>query len=121
MERQPADKMDDPYELGLRVEHLLSVTNTQRSLHIARLSSRNDVRKATHLPEEEYQTRVAYTTDKVQSAVGDSGFTLMQNTEEDPLMAAATKYAAAQIESEVDGKCCPMQKQSSAPMKKKAI
>ena len=29
-------------------------------------------------------------------------------------MAAATKYAAAQIESEVDGKCCPMQKQSSA-------
>ena len=44
-----------------------------------------------------------------------------QNTEEDPLMAAATKYAAAQIESEVDGKCCPMQKQSSALMKKKAI
>ena len=44
-----------------------------------------------------------------------------QNTEEDPLMAAATKYAAAQIESEVDGKCCPMQKQSSAQIKKKAI
>ena len=63
---QPADKMDDPYELGLRVEHLLSVTNTQRSLHIARLSSRNDVRKATRVAEEEYQTRVAYTTDKAK-------------------------------------------------------
>jgi hypothetical protein len=41
---QPADKMDDPYELALRIEHLLDVTNTQRSLHIARLSSRRDPR-----------------------------------------------------------------------------
>ena len=29
---QPADKKDDPSELGLRIEHLLTVTNTQRSL-----------------------------------------------------------------------------------------
>ena len=36
----PADKTDDPYELGLRTEHLLTVTKTQRSNHIARLASR---------------------------------------------------------------------------------
>ena len=41
---QPADKMDDPYELGLRMEHLLSVTNRQRALQIERLSSRGDQR-----------------------------------------------------------------------------
>ena len=41
---QPVDKMDDPYELGLRMEHLLDVTNTQRSLHIARLAYRGDPR-----------------------------------------------------------------------------
>ena len=41
---QPADKEDDPYELGLRIEHLLTVTNTQRSLHIERLASRGDYR-----------------------------------------------------------------------------
>ena len=40
----PADKRDDPYQLGLRAEHLLTVTNTQRSSHIARLASRNDIR-----------------------------------------------------------------------------
>ena len=38
---QPADKRDDPYELGLRTEHLLAVTNKQRSNHIERLASRN--------------------------------------------------------------------------------
>ena len=43
----PADKSDDPYQLGLRTEHLLTVTNTQRSNHIARLASRNDVRAQT--------------------------------------------------------------------------
>ena len=41
---QPADKMDDPYELALRMEHLLEVTNMQRSLHIARLARRGDPR-----------------------------------------------------------------------------
>ena len=40
----PADKRDDPYQLGLRTEHLLTVTNTQRSNHIARLASRHDIR-----------------------------------------------------------------------------
>ena len=44
---QPADKMDNPYQLALRIEHLLIVTNTQRSNHIARLASRNDVRAQT--------------------------------------------------------------------------
>ena len=44
---QPADKMDNPYQLALRIEHLLTVTNTQRSNHIARLASRNDVRAQT--------------------------------------------------------------------------
>ena len=44
---QPADKSDDPYELGLRTEHLLTVTNTQRSNHIARLASRNECRAQT--------------------------------------------------------------------------
>ena len=44
-----ADKTDDPYELGLRTEHLLTVTQTQtqRSNHIARLASRNDIRAQT--------------------------------------------------------------------------
>ena len=41
---QPADKRDDPYQLGLRTEHLLAVTNKQRSNHIERLASRHDVR-----------------------------------------------------------------------------
>ena len=41
---QPDRKIDDPYLLGLRIEHLLAVTNTQRSNHIARLASRNDAR-----------------------------------------------------------------------------
>ena len=36
--------MDDPYELALRMEHLLDVTNTQRSIHIARLARRGDPR-----------------------------------------------------------------------------
>ena len=44
---QPADKTDDPYVLGLRIEHLLTVTNEQRSKHIARLASRNDGRAQT--------------------------------------------------------------------------
>jgi len=43
----PADKRDDPYQLGLRTEYLLAVTNKQRSNHIARLASRNDVRAQT--------------------------------------------------------------------------
>ena len=34
--------MDDPYELGLRTDHLLTVTNEQRSQHIARLTSRHE-------------------------------------------------------------------------------
>ena len=38
----------------------------------------------------------------------------VETTEEIGETAVATKYAAAQIESEVDGNCCPMQKQSSA-------
>ena len=41
---QPADKTDDPYLLGLRIEHLLAVTNEQRSKHLARLASRYDGR-----------------------------------------------------------------------------
>ena len=41
---QPDRKIDDPYLLGLRIEHLLAVTNTQRSNHIARLAYRNDAR-----------------------------------------------------------------------------
>ena len=44
---QPADKRDDPYELGLRTEHLLAVTNMQRTIHIERLASRYDVRAQT--------------------------------------------------------------------------
>ena len=44
---QPADKRDDPYELGLRIEHLLAVTNMQRTIHIERLASRYDVRAQT--------------------------------------------------------------------------
>ena len=43
----PAGETDDPYALGLRTEHLLDVTNTQRSQHIARLTSRNDDRAQT--------------------------------------------------------------------------
>ena len=35
---------DDPYSLGLRKEHLLSVANTQRAIHLARRASRNDAR-----------------------------------------------------------------------------
>ena len=41
---QPADQTDDPYELGLRMEHLLTVTHKQRSLHIERLGSKGDPR-----------------------------------------------------------------------------
>jgi len=41
---QPADQTDDPYELGLRMEHLLTVTHKQRSLHIERLASKGDPR-----------------------------------------------------------------------------
>ena len=41
---QPADKSDDPYLLGLRIEHLLAVANTQRSNQLARLASRHDPR-----------------------------------------------------------------------------
>ena len=41
---QPARSSDDPYSLGLRVEHLLNVTLTQRSHQIARLAARNDPR-----------------------------------------------------------------------------
>ena len=41
---QPADKSDDPYLLGFRIEHLLAVTNEQRSKHLARLASRYDGR-----------------------------------------------------------------------------
>ena len=41
---QPAQNIDDPYLLGLRVEHLLSVTDTQRAKQIARLASRGDPR-----------------------------------------------------------------------------
>ena len=41
---QPAHKEEDPYELGLRIEHLLTETNTQRSLRIERLASRGDDR-----------------------------------------------------------------------------
>ena len=41
---QPAQNSDDPYLLGLRVEHLLSVTDTQRAKQIARLASRGDPR-----------------------------------------------------------------------------
>ena len=55
------------------------------------------------------------------TAVGDSGFTLMQNTEEDPLMAAATKYAAAQIESEVNGKCCPRKERPQPTTKRRTV
>ena len=39
---QPADKTNDPYELGLRIENLLAVTQEQRSKHLARLTSRDD-------------------------------------------------------------------------------
>ena len=47
---QPADKTNDPYELGLRIENLLTVTQEQRSKHLARLTSRNDARaKLPHL------------------------------------------------------------------------
>ena len=41
---QPAQNSDDPYLLGLRVEHLLSFTDTQRAKQIARLASRGDPR-----------------------------------------------------------------------------
>jgi hypothetical protein len=41
---QPAQSSNDPYALGLRVEHLLNVTQTQRSHQIARLATRNDPR-----------------------------------------------------------------------------
>ena len=41
---QPVDKTNDPYVLGLRIEHLLAVTQEQRSKHLARLTSRNDAR-----------------------------------------------------------------------------
>ena len=43
----PAGETDDPYALGLRTEHLLNITNTYRSRHIARLTSRNDDRAHT--------------------------------------------------------------------------
>ena len=43
----PAGETDDPYALGLRTEHLLNITNTHRSRHIARLTSRNDDRAQT--------------------------------------------------------------------------
>ena len=41
---QPAQTSNDPYSLGLRVEHLLNVTLTQRSHQIARLAIRKDPR-----------------------------------------------------------------------------
>jgi len=41
---QPAQSSNDPYSLGLRVEHLLNVTQTQRSHQIARLATRSDPR-----------------------------------------------------------------------------
>ena len=41
---QPADKTNDPYELGLRIENLLAVAQEQRSKHLARLTSRYDAR-----------------------------------------------------------------------------
>ena len=41
---QPARKSGDPYSLGLRIEHLLSVTQTQRAHHITRLASKGDRR-----------------------------------------------------------------------------
>ena len=44
---QPADERDDSYQLGLRTKHLLTVTNAQRSIHIARLASRTGARAQT--------------------------------------------------------------------------
>jgi len=41
---QPAQSPNDPYSLGLRVEHVLNVTRTQRSHQIVRLAARNDPR-----------------------------------------------------------------------------
>ena len=41
---QPADKQDDPYQLGLRMEHLLEVTDKQRNYQIARLRARKEHR-----------------------------------------------------------------------------
>lgn len=41
---QPALKSGDPYSLGLRLEHLLSVTQTQRAHHISRLAEKGDDR-----------------------------------------------------------------------------
>ena len=41
---QPAAETDDPYLLGLRIEHLLAVAHEQRSKHLARLTSRYDAR-----------------------------------------------------------------------------
>ena len=41
---QPAHSSNDPYSLGLRVEHLLNVTLTQRSHQITRLAVRRDPR-----------------------------------------------------------------------------
>ena len=44
---QPTQSPNDPYALGLRVEHLLKVTMVQRSHQIARMASRNDPRAAS--------------------------------------------------------------------------
>ena len=41
---QPRNNIQDPYEVALRVEHLLQVTQEQRLKHIARLKERNDLR-----------------------------------------------------------------------------
>ena len=41
---QLAAKTNDPYLLGLRMEHLLAVAHEQRSKHFARLTSRYDAR-----------------------------------------------------------------------------
>jgi hypothetical protein len=46
---QPANNIGDPYALGLRVEHLLFVTHTQRGNQIARMTARKDARaRAPH-------------------------------------------------------------------------
>ena len=42
--KQPAHYCSDPYLLGLRTEHLLSVAKTQRAHQLDRLASRNDAR-----------------------------------------------------------------------------
>ena len=41
---EPACNREKPYLLGLRVEHMVSGTNTQRANQLARLASRNDAR-----------------------------------------------------------------------------